>query len=66
VDSGSPGSPDLSNWTQRGGSFTTLSNAAYIKVQLRTQQTSGWLAFDDITLQNGAERVYYEAGCQCR
>ena len=48
---------DISNWPQLGGSFTAL-NAAYVKVKLRTQMTSGWLTFDDITLQGGAERVY--------
>ena len=62
VDSGTPGSPSLVSWVQRTGSFTSLSNAAYVKVQLRTQMTSGWITFDDITLQGGAERVYYEAG----
>ena len=59
---GTPGVTDISNWPQLGGSFTTPSNAAYVKVELRTQMTSGWLTFDDITLQGGAERVYYNAG----
>jgi RHS repeat-associated protein len=46
----------------RGGAFTTPADAASVKVMLLSEMTSGWLAFDEVSLTKGGVSLYYYAG----
>ena len=38
------------SWQQYGGRFTTPANTANMKIDLYSYMTSGWVAFDDVSL----------------
>ncbi|MCP4424035.1 MAG: hypothetical protein GY803_06060, partial [Chloroflexi bacterium] len=49
ADSG--GSAEISTtWQQKGGSITVPSNATQIRIRLLNYMSSGWVAFDDVSL----------------
>jgi hypothetical protein len=47
------GGPDTisTTWQQKGGRFTTTSNGAKASIQLRIQQSSGRVTYDDVYLR---------------
>lgn len=47
------GTPDLTSltWQQIGGRILTPANTASVRIQLRLTQVSGWVDFDDVSLQ---------------
>jgi hypothetical protein len=48
--SGLPGTVSTT-WQQKGGTITTPSNAAGLRIQLYNYINSGWVAYDDVSLK---------------
>jgi len=46
------GAPDTinMNWQLKGGQVTTPANTCKVRVELRVQMITGWVAFDDVSL----------------
>ena len=66
--SGNPGGLTAA-WLYLGGQITTPANAASLKVRLYLYQTSGWIAFDDISLTKVSDyqttTLSYSASVSC-
>ena len=52
------------SWQLQGGEFTTTSATAKVRLQLFDSLTSGWVAFDDVTLAPANITQYYYAAGQ--
>ena len=48
-------------WEHKGGRFTTTANTAKVSIRLYSYMTSGWAAYDDVSLaaQEVVTRYYY-------
>jgi RHS repeat-associated protein len=60
---GGPGSLNTT-WQEKGGTITTPSNAATMRVMLLNHLNSGWVAFDDVRVvaHSQVTKYYYAAG----
>ena len=48
------------SWAQITGRFVTPPNCASVRVQLRSVQSSGWIAYDDVELVEVAPEIFFE------
>jgi hypothetical protein len=52
-------------WREEGGTFTTPSNAATVRIQLWNVRNAGWVAYDDVRLVSEEQvKKYYYLGAQ--